>query len=175
MAYFTVCSVEESLLCKWISLFIPEFLHPSAGLLEKIRELPEIMLIKKKLKKKSLLTVKGNNHIDQILIKKGRGASNAQYRSEFAFLPLGSKALGKNHTHISRSFCLFFLAGSKPCPCVRGSGGCGSLWDIHRCALPCSCIPVQLPNSPEGFHLGAREEKCFNSTGEISGTGGGRG
>lgn len=59
---------------------------------------------------------------------------------------------------------------------MHGSGGCCSLWEgcsIHRCALARHCNPVQFPNSSGGFNLGVRVEECLNSTGEISGAGGG--
>lgn len=84
-----------------MDLFIPEFFHSSAGLSEKIREVPETMLIKNQpLHSKQMISP------DQTLIKWGRGGIACPILLPICVFPLGSKSLRKDHTRIYCSFCL---------------------------------------------------------------------
>ena len=106
----------------------------------------------------------------------GAGGIKCPILLPICVFPLGSKPLRKDDTHIYCSFCLLLSSRiqtpARVCA-VRGavalfgrvSAFTGVLWLL-------SGLPVQFLNSPEGFHLGVRVEKCLNSTGEIRGGGG---
>lgn len=115
---------------------------------------------------KSALTVKANN---QTLIKWGAGTDGHQMpntASNLLFL-LGFNPLRKDHTHVYCCFCLLLSRGTKPRLCVaafcEGSALAGG--------LGLGCLPTQVLNPPEGFHLGVRVGKCLNPTEEIKGGG----